>query len=301
MTKITRFSFMLITVGAFALWAESHGAEQTRTISFWTAWQMPKYWLFIAFAAVGTALLFLGKMKKWPRLGLMALAFITFGILAELPLGEWVAALGLHPSPMCVIEKPFLFLNARGMIPVFFLSVFSVIAVMTVLSNKSFCSHACPIGAIQEMLHRIPTPKYRLPFKVTNSIRVLLFVIFVVLVFALNFSLFAYLNAFHLLHFEWEWTLILPALITLVGALFFFRPFCYTICPLGLFTWVLEQFSITRVKVDHDCTSCGKCTRDNVCPAVQPILDYKKVRPDCFGCGDCLEQCPQNSLTFKVQ
>ncbi len=298
-----RILFMagILLLAAIAVWAQGRGqGGRNAGPTLWTAWTQIKYWTFIGVAVIGTILLATRKMSWTVRFFTMLAAFFIFGVLAVLPLGEWVHLFGLHPSPMCVIEKPFIFYNARGVAPIFFVSVFSVIAVISVISNKSFCAHVCPIGAMQELIYRIPLPKFKLPFMLTNAIRFGLFVLFVILLFAAGVSLYNYLNAFHILHWEWEWLLIPGIIIAVFGALFMYRPFCYLVCPIGLFTWVLEQVSIVRVKVDMEiCNDCQKCVEKAPCTAVPAILEKKRLRPDCFGCGVCLNQC-EGGLKFKA-
>jgi polyferredoxin len=94
---------------------------------------------------------------------------------------------------------------------------------------------------------------------------------------------------------------IVVILVTLIASIFFFRPFCYLICPIGLYTWVLEQFSLIKVKVNKDgCDDCNVCIKKTSCPAVKSILDEKRFRPDCFSCGRCIEVCPEKALDVAI-
>ena len=272
--------------------------------NFFSYWTSTKVIVFAAFALVGTILLVIRRVRTPLRLLFMALAFFTFGVLSVLPLGEFAAHLGLHPSPMCIIEKPFLFLRNGRAVPLFFVSLFAFVGLMTIVSNKSFCGWACPLGALQELIYAVPVLKKlkrRLPFKISNSIRFFVFAAFVTLVFTLSFSLYEYLNAFHILHWRWQTQLILPILIVAVGGVLIYRPFCYLICPLGLFTWVLEQLSLTRVRLNRAaCTNCKICVKKSPCPTVPSILAENRIRPDCHACGKCIEVCPERALDFKI-
>jgi polyferredoxin len=273
-------------------------------MEFFSYWNIPKIWITAAFVLVGTILLFTRRVKTPLRLVMMALAFFAFGVLSLLPLGDFAKGMGLHPSPMCIIEKPFLFLNNGQAVPLFFISLFTFVALLTIVSNKSFCGWACPLGALQELVHAVPLLKkikVTLPFRVTNSIRFAVFSAFVVLVFALSFSLYEYVNAFHILHWVWKAQLILPIIIVFIGGLVIYRPFCYLICPVGLYTWVFEQVSAVRVSVNSDaCTDCQLCVKKSPCPTVPSILAKNKVRPDCHACGKCIEVCPEKALDFKL-
>lgn len=293
----------IVFFSACILFAEGEQVAKAAP-GFFTFWGLPKIWIAALLALLGTVLLRLKKVSIPVRLILMGIAFLAFGVTSELPLGDFAKGMGLHPSPMCVIEKPFLFLKAGRGIPLIFISIFTFVGVLTIISNKSFCGWSCPIGALQELFYRIPILKKlkrSLPFVVTNTIRTAIFILFVVIVFTINFTIYGWINAFHILHWSFDATLIIPIIISIIGAIFIYRPFCYLICPLGLFTWVLEQVSIVRVKLDKNaCTNCNICVKKSPCPSVQSILDLKKIRPDCHACGRCIEVCPENALDFKI-
>ena len=302
-TSILLWTGIFLSIFAGLLFAQGEQATQ-QAPGFFTFWKLSKIWVAAGLAVIGTILLMLKKVSIPIRLIIMAIAFFAFGLVSMLPLGEFAKGMELHPSPMCVIEKPFLFLKAGRGVPLIFISLFTFVALLTIVSNKSFCSWTCPIGAIQELIYRIPVLgkfKTKIPFKFTNAIRTAIFVLFVILVFTANFSLYGWTNAFHILHWEFDVSLIIPIIISIVGAFFIYRPFCYLACPIGLFTWVLEQFSIVRVKLNKEaCTDCNLCLKKSPCPTVESILDQKKIRPDCHACGRCIEVCPEDALKYKV-
>ena len=86
-----------------------------------------------------------------------------------------------------------------------------------------------------------------------------------------------------------------------MASVFIFRPFCYLICPLGLITWLFEQVSLVKIKIDSDsCTNCEICIDDSPCPSMNSILSGDKINPDCHACGYCIKSCPENSIEFKL-
>lgn len=293
----TMIALLLMTT---IVWAGSGGGR--RSMGFLDILLLPRVWVSVIFCMIGLGLL----MKSWAfrnlRLIFLAVAFFAFGVFPVLPLGNFASGMGLHPSPICSITRPFQFLNAGYQIPVVFLTILAFISVFTIVGNKLFCGWACPIGAIQEIFHRIPLPKklkIMLPFRITNSIRTIIFIAFITLVFTIGTSIYDYFNPFHFLHWRFEALAITVMIMTLVAAVFIFRPFCYLICPIGLFTWVLEHFSLVKVKVNkHNCKDCNLCIKKSSCPAVQSILDKRRFRPDCFACGRCIEVCPEDALGF---
>ncbi len=294
--SMTLISLFITTI----VWAA--GGDGRRSMGFLDVLLLPRVWIAAIFCTIGLGLL----MKSWVlrnlRFVFLGVAFFAFGVLPVLPLGSFASGMGLHPSPICSITRPFQFLNAGYQIPVIFLTILGFISVLSIIGNKLFCGWACPIGAIQEIFHRIPLPKklkLMLPFRITNPIRVAIFIAFMSLVFTIGISIYDYFNPFHFLHWSFESTSVIIMFITVAASVFFFRPFCYLICPIGLYTWILEHFSLLRVRVDrNNCKDCNLCIKKSSCPAVQSILDEKRSRPDCFACGRCMEVCPEKALGF---
>lgn len=271
-------------------------------MGFFDVLLLPRVWVGAVFCLAGIGLM----MKSWVhrniRTVILGTIFFFFGVLPALPLGGFARGMGLHPSPVCAITKPFLFLSTGGGVPTIFLTILVFISVFSIVGNKVFCGWACPIGAVQELFNQIPLPKrikVILPFRVSNPIRITIFVAFIVFVFTAGISVYDYFNPFHFLHWRFGLYVTMVLLIVLAASLFIFRPFCYFVCPIGLFTWVLEHYSLIKVKVNkHNCKECNLCIKKSSCPAVQSILDDKRYRPDCFACGRCIGACPEKALRF---
>jgi polyferredoxin len=271
-------------------------------MGFFDVLLLPRVWLGAVFCLTGIGFMIKSWVHRNLRIVILGAIFFFFGVLPALPLGWFAWGMGLHPSPVCAITKPFLFLSAGGGIPIIFLTILAFITVFSIVGNKVFCGWACPIGAVQELFNQIPLPKkfkIMLSFRTSNPIRITIFVAFITLVFTVGISVYDYFNPFHFLHWRFETMAIAVLLITLITSLFIFRPFCYLVCPIGLFTWVLEHFSLIRVKVNrHNCEECNLCIKESSCPAVQSILDEKRFHADCFACGRCIGACPVKALRF---
>ena len=298
-TKITLYSFFVLLSITTAIWASGGGR---RGMEFFDVMLLPRVWVSAIFCLTGMWLL----MKSWVhrnlRLIILGAVFFLFGILPVLPLGRFAWGMGMHPSPVCAITKPFLFLSAGRGVPIIFITILAFIAVFSIIGNKLFCGWACPIGAIKDLFNQIPLSKrfkIMLPFRVTNLVRITLFLTFITLVFTAGIGIYGYFNPFHFLHWRFEPYAIMVLLIVLTASLFIFRPFCYLVCPIGLFTWVLEHFSLVKVKANkHNCNECNLCIKKSHCPAVRSILEGKRSRPDCFACGRCIGICPEKALSF---
>ncbi len=299
---LVRASVVLILIlccVTFLMAAQQGGAAQ-RAPGFFDFWLRPRVWMSLLFSLIGLGLLIRGWVTRNLRFAFLFLIAFTFGFLWILPLGSFARGLGIHPSPMCIVEKPFLFVQNGRAIPVMFLSLFASIAILTLIGAKLFCGWVCPVGALQEIMHRIPAPKIKLPFRMTNTVRITVFILFLVVLFAAGFSFYPYLNPFEFFHFGFGAVAILILAVVLAAAVFIFRPFCYTLCPLGLLTWIIEQVSLTRVRFDKEkCNDCQVCVNKSPCPTVSAILAGKRIRPDCHPCGRCIELCKEGALKFR--
>ncbi|MBN2414741.1 4Fe-4S binding protein [bacterium] len=279
------------------------GGKSTASALF-QAFTLPKLWISWAFGLAGLVLLVRSLVTKKVRAAAQALALITFGVLASLPLGPFVQQLGLHPSPMCMIEKPFIFVSMGRAIPMFFFSMILAVTVLNLVGNKLFCGWVCPLGAFQELLNMLaPAKKIKVPFTISNTVRILLFAAFLIVLFAAGTSIYPFVNGFEFFHFGWELIGIIIIALIAAAALFIYRPFCYFICPMGLFSWLTEHIALFRVYKNEkpDCGKCRICVEKSPCPAVQSIVDGKWSRPDCHACGACIDVCPNHKLTFSIR
>ena len=190
------------------------------------------------------------------------------------------------------------------------LLVFLAFALMTFIGVKLVCGWGCPVGTLQEILFRLPgnqnLKKKKVPFWLSNSIRTIVFAIFLILVFGLFFglkdqSVFRYFNPFKL--FEWNFRVTAPIFVILIFGLSLinYRPYCMFVCPFGLFSWLIQDLSIFKIRVNQDtCLDCGKCGRACPTKAAEGILEGKTFKADCFSCARCLNACPNDSLEYRT-
>ncbi len=306
-TNWIKWFFLLCSLGLMStiLLAEEAGAKAS--FGFWNVMLMPRVWVGFIFVLVGLFLLNRKLVSQKLRFIALFIIFLTFSAFWLLPLGEFARGMGLHPSPVCAVTKPALFIKAGRGFPVVFAAILVSMAIMSLIGKKLFCGWVCPVGAVQEMVHLISFGKKRdkklkikLPFKISNTVRSVLFLLYLVIVSTAGISVYEYFNPFEFLHWGFELWGILVMLVTLISGLFIFRPFCYLICPIGLLSWVLEHFALTRVELDHNkCTDCDICLRKSPCPSIPAILAEKWSQPDCHACGRCIEVCPEDALGFK--
>ncbi len=177
--------------------------------------------------------------------------------------------------------------------------------------GRFICGWACPFGLVQEWLHRIPSPKYRLPHwldwgrYLVLLVLVILLPLFLVNSFGLGEPWFCkYLCPAGTLEAGLPLLLLKPALresvgwlyvnkvailvITLVASVYISRPFCRILCPLGAFYGLFNRFSLIRLKFYADkCTNCGACHQ--VCPVDIRVNET----PNSSACIRCLRCCTE--------
>ena len=188
--------------------------------------------------------------------------------------------------------------------------------------GRTICGWLCPSGLIQELLHKIPSPKLK-KGRLTRALSWGKYVLLAVLVLAVPLY-FAFRNmplpAFCkylcpagtlegavalLLHpangelramlgplFGVKLTVLI---LTLIACVFIYRPFCRFACPLGAIYSLMTRLALVGVKLDEPrCTDCGLCKA--VCP-----VDIRRVGDrECVACGKCISKCPEAAISFRA-
>ena len=281
-----------------------------------------RYLAFLIMAVAALVLLLAGWAKLWVRIAMLLLAFILFGIEQIYP---------MHPSPMCAITKLFMFKFTFGQFFLPFVALVAAMFIPSLIGRKIFCGWVCPLGAFQDLINKIPI-KYKIKnfnFTAFNAVRVALLLLFVLTFFWVkdhiaylagdlgadvteqtwkvysSYSVYEPINFFELLHWNLTGTFIVM-LVVLVGAsLVLYRPFCYLVCPIGLLTWLCEKIAPGRIRVDHaKCTMCGDCEAKSPCPTIHKLVyekEEKGVIPDCTSCGECMNACPEDAISFRFK
>ena len=199
--------------------------------------------------------------------------------------------------------------------------VLGLLALFGLTLGRVICGFLCPLGWIQELLHKIPTPKlhknrYTKVLSYLKYVILGLFVLWIPLSYAAqslplpafckyicpagtfegaigllsnpaNADKLGILNILFTRKF-----VILVALA--VGSVFIYRIFCRFICPLGAIYSLFCKVALLGVQVDSTkCTDCGLCV--NSCP-----VDIRRVGDhECIQCGKCIGVCPTKAISWK--
>lgn len=187
---------------------------------------------------------------------------------------------------------------------------------MGLFLGRFICGFLCPFGLIQELLHKIPTPKLE-KSKLTRGLTLIKYVLLVI--FAVMIPIFIgapgfckYICPAGTLEAGIPLTIMQEKLRPLIGALFSwkvamlivivaicifaYRGFCRFLCPLGAIYSFFQPVSFFGVQVDEaKCIHCDACVRN--CK-----MDVKKVCDrECIQCGECIQHCPVDAINIGIR
>ena len=183
--------------------------------------------------------------------------------------------------------------------------------------GRIVCGFLCPFGLIQELLHKIPTPKVP-KSRFTRKLTLIKYLILIVFVIALPLwyafakglpvpTFCKYICPAGTLEggiplvlmnvslrkaagflFGWK-TLVCIAILIL--CVFLYRAFCRFLCPLGAIYSLFSRIALVTVRVDETkCSGCGRCVHE--CK-----MDIMKVGDrECIQCGQCISCCPHKCI-----
>lgn len=194
--------------------------------------------------------------------------------------------------------------------------ILGTLLLMGLFLGRFICGFLCPFGLIQELLHKIPTPKLE-KSKLTRGLTLIKYVLLVV--FAVMIPIFIgapgfckYICPAGTLEAGIPLTIMQEKLRPLIGALFgwkvamlivivaicifAYRGFCRFLCPLGAIYSFFQPVSFFGVQVDEaKCIHCDACVRN--CK-----MDVKKVCDrECIQCGECIQHCPVDAINIGIR
>ena len=186
------------------------------------------------------------------------------------------------------------------------------------LLGRAVCGFLCPFGLIQEFLNKIPSPKLKLPRRLTYVKYFLLIIFVLILPVASEFgepTFCEYICPAGTLeaglpmiatHEEFRgilgnlFALKVSILIAVIcGCVLVHRFFCRVMCPLGAIYGLINRYSFYKVTCAADkCVNCGRCKK--VCPIeLDPTKECNSA--ECIRCGKCVATCPTQAIKAPLK
>lgn len=257
--------------------------------------------------------------------------FIGYLLVQHIVVGEAGDTVTASPEAFCPfggLETMYRYVTSGGrFVPHTHLSnivLAAAVLVTAFLTRSAFCGWLCPLGFIQDLIHRgsvlaqkrIPGLRRGVKWLKTHAAglavldRPLRWLKYVVLVWAVTGAAIYGVMVFR----DYDpWAALLniaelslgPGLVVLivvlVASLFVERPWCRYACPLGAASGLLGKFSPVYLKREESaCKVCAVCS--TACPMGLPVHTLNVIASaDCIGCLECIGACPRNgALELKV-
>ncbi|MCK9995658.1 MAG: 4Fe-4S binding protein [Candidatus Krumholzibacteria bacterium] len=229
--------------------------------------------------------------KLRPRVWLVfSVIFFTQLILGIAGLEKLLMTGKLHlPVPALILAGPIF--RGGG----FFMAILFTASVLLV--GPAWCSWLCYIGAWDDRLSRAVKRPDRLP-KWRNLMRVIILVAMVGTAFLLGKLGVGAATA--------GWLAAGFGLFGVGLMVFWSRRngnmvHCTAYCPMGWLATRMAKISPWRMKISPSCTDCGACTPACRYDALYPEDVLNRVPGEaCTLCGDCLSNCPTNSIEYRM-
>ena len=256
----------------------------------------------------------LSTFRRWTQLSSAVLAnsyigsFYTRSVSTNALKGCCVPFLNCYACPTAVFSCPigsiqhFLTIHT---LPYYVLAFMGIVGLAV---GRMACGWLCPFGFLQDLMHKIKSPKFKIPFMLRYVKYGVLVVLVGVIPYMSGNPWFCRICPAGTLTAGIPWALwnpvspssglpVLPtgpgvmfilSVMILLGFLIWFvvskRPFCRVACPLGAMLALFNRFSIIRMEADSGCDGCDTC--ETSCP-VDLNISLEVDSPECIRCLEC--------------
>lgn len=182
-----------------------------------------------------------------------------------------------------------------------------------IFGGRIYCSWVCPINMLTDAAYWL-RQRFNIKSNLTLSreLRKAILLLALLLSFIAGTLAWELINPITMFQRELMWVSFSGA--TLLGSLFLFdllvsrRGWCGHLCPVGAFYGLLGKFGRLRISKSQSgsCSgsSCAACVK--ACPephVLAPVVSEQALTVtsgDCTRCGACLDACPGNALSMKL-
>jgi ferredoxin-type protein NapH len=187
--------------------------------------------------------------------------------------------------------------------------ILAFIGLVGITIGRMACGWVCPFGFLQDLMYKINSPKFKIPYMLTYMKYLILVALVLVLPYVTGICWFSQICPAGTLTAGLPWAVwnptnpvtgqpVLPfgpgilfylSLAILIAFLAWFvlskRPFCRVACPLGSMLSLFNGISMIRLET-HRCDGCNTCKSN--CPMdLNVYLDLNSK--DCIRCLQCTQ------------
>jgi len=204
--------------------------------------------------------------------------------------------------------------TATRAIPFYVLSYIFLIGIFT---GRMACGWLCPFGFLQDLMHKLPSPKYKVPHVLKYMKYLVLLFLVIVIPYYTGECWFSKVCPAGTLTAGIPWAIwnpvnpangqqVLPngpgltfyvSVLILTGFLIWFvfsrRPFCKTACPMGAMLSFFNRYSVIKLEVANKCDVCNLC--QDTCPMDLNVA-LEVDSGECIRCLECT-RCGHVKLT----
>jgi polyferredoxin len=244
------------------------------------------------------------------------LSAIVSGHIYKGPLkGVCLPFISCYACPLAIFSCPigtlqhFMTIRALPLLPI------GGLGLLGVLVGRMACGWLCPFGLLQDLLHKLPGSKIRIPPILHQGKYFTLIFLVLIIPFATGVPWFSNLCPFGTLSAGLPWVLYNPGDTIVphdIGALFLIkllilgvfiafsvkskRPFCKTACPLGAILSLFNRVSLVQLSTTGGCRDCGRCR--SRCPVDLKVSEDPRSR-ECVRCLRCTS-CAHVSVDLRT-
>jgi ferredoxin len=181
--------------------------------------------------------------------------------------------------------------------------ILAAVLLSVLLLRRAFCSYACPIGTVSELVQRgalrCGISPLRVPSGLDRALRLLKYPVLALILFltwrAAELVFRGFDPCYALISRHGEditfWTYFTAGAL-LLASVFVSLPFCRWLCPLAAVFHPFSRWALVRIRRDEDlCSHCEECS--DACPMEIPVCELEEVTlARCTSCMSCVEACP---------